>query len=65
MGYEVQEKIVREKIARLKALRLAKEACERKNSERLSFPSQLCIRLMWTANEPKMRRIVFSVVLSQ
>jgi hypothetical protein len=29
VGYEVQAKIVREKIARLKALRLAKEASER------------------------------------
>ena len=33
VGYEVQAKIVREKIARLKALRLAKEANERKNSD--------------------------------
>ena len=33
MGYEVQAKIVREKIARLKALRLAKEAGEKKNSD--------------------------------
>ena len=33
VGYEVQAKIVREKIARLKALRLAKEASERKNSD--------------------------------
>ena len=33
VGYEVQAKIVREKIARLKALRLAKDASERKNSD--------------------------------
>ena len=33
VGYEVQAKIVRKKIARLKALRLAKEANERKNSD--------------------------------
>jgi hypothetical protein len=30
--YEVQAKIIREKTARLKALRLAKEAAEKKNS---------------------------------
>lgn len=33
VGYEVQAKIIREKIARLKALRLAKEASEKKNSD--------------------------------
>jgi len=33
VSYEAQAKIVREKIARLKALRLAKEASERKNSD--------------------------------
>ena len=33
VGYEAQAKIVREKIARLKALRLAKEASEKKNSD--------------------------------
>jgi hypothetical protein len=32
-GYEVQAKIIREKTARLKALRLAKEASEKKNSD--------------------------------
>ena len=32
VGYEVQAKIIREKTARLKALRLAKEAAEKKNS---------------------------------
>ena len=32
VGYEVQAKIIREKSARLKALRLAKEAAEKKNS---------------------------------
>jgi hypothetical protein len=32
VDYEVQAKIIREKIARLKALRLAKEAAEKKNS---------------------------------
>jgi hypothetical protein len=32
-GYEVQVKTIREKTARLKALRLAKEASEKKNSE--------------------------------
>jgi hypothetical protein len=31
VDYEVQAKIIREKIARLKALRLAKEASEKKN----------------------------------
>ena len=31
VGYEVQAKIIREKTARLKALRLAKEAAEKKN----------------------------------
>ncbi len=30
--YEVRAKIIREKTARLKALRLAKEAAEKKNS---------------------------------
>ena len=33
VGYEVQAKIIREKTARLKALRLAKEASEKKNSD--------------------------------
>ena len=33
VGYEAQAKIVREKIARLKALRLANEASEKKNSD--------------------------------
>jgi hypothetical protein len=33
VDYDVQAKIIREKIARLKALRLAKEASEKKNSE--------------------------------
>jgi len=33
VGYEAQAKIVREKTARLKALRLAKEASEKKNSD--------------------------------
>ena len=32
VGYEVQAKIIREKTARLKALRLAKEAAEKKSS---------------------------------
>ena len=32
-GYEAQAKIIREKTARLKALRLAKEASEKKNSD--------------------------------
>jgi len=32
VNYEVQAKIIREKTARLKALRLAKEAAEKKNS---------------------------------
>ena len=32
-GYEVQAKIIREKTARLKALRLGKEASEKKNSD--------------------------------
>ncbi|MGB8824947.1 MAG: hypothetical protein WCD25_16420 [Pseudolabrys sp.] len=32
VDYEVQAKILREKTARLKALRLAKEAAEKKNS---------------------------------
>jgi hypothetical protein len=32
VDYEVQAKILREKSARLKALRLAKEAAEKKNS---------------------------------
>ena len=32
VDYEVQAKIIREKTARLKALRLAKEAAEKKNS---------------------------------
>jgi hypothetical protein len=32
--YEVQAKIVREKTARLKALRLAKEAAEKKSSDK-------------------------------
>ena len=32
VDYEVQAKIIREKTARLKALRLAKEASEKKNS---------------------------------
>jgi len=32
VGYEVQAKIIREKNARLKALRLAKEASEKKHS---------------------------------
>ena len=32
-GYEVQAKIIREKTARLKALRLAKEASEKKNTD--------------------------------
>jgi hypothetical protein len=31
VGYEVQAKIIREKTARLKALRLAKEAAEKKH----------------------------------
>ncbi len=31
VGYEVQAKIIREKTARLKALRLAKEAADKKN----------------------------------
>ena len=33
VGYEAQAKIVREKTARLKALRLAKEASEKKNPD--------------------------------
>jgi hypothetical protein len=33
VDYETQAKIVREKTARLKALRLAKEANEKKNSD--------------------------------
>jgi hypothetical protein len=33
VNYDVQAKIIREKIARLKALRLAKEASEKKNSD--------------------------------
>ena len=33
VGYEVQAKFIREKTARLKALRLAKEASEKKNSD--------------------------------
>jgi hypothetical protein len=33
VGYEVQAKIIREKTARLKALRLAKEASEKKHSD--------------------------------
>jgi hypothetical protein len=33
VGYEVHAKIIREKTARLKALRLAKEASEKKNSD--------------------------------
>jgi hypothetical protein len=33
VGYEAQAKIIREKTARLKALRLAKEASEKKNSD--------------------------------
>jgi len=32
VGYEAQAKIIRKKTARLKALRLAKEASEKKNS---------------------------------
>jgi hypothetical protein len=32
VGYEAQAKIIREKTVRLKALRLAKEASEKKNS---------------------------------
>jgi hypothetical protein len=32
MDYELQAKIIREKTAQLKALRLAKEAAEKKNS---------------------------------
>ena len=32
VGYEAQAKIIREKTARLKALRLAKEAAEKKSS---------------------------------
>jgi hypothetical protein len=32
VAYEVQAKIIREKTARLKALRLAKEAAEKKSS---------------------------------
>ena len=32
VGYEAQAKIIREKTARLKALRLAKEAAEKKGS---------------------------------
>jgi hypothetical protein len=31
VGYEVQAKLIREKTARLKALRLAKEAAEKKS----------------------------------
>ena len=37
VDYEVQAKIIREKTARLKALRLAKEAAEKKNSGALNF----------------------------
>ena len=33
VGYEAQAKIIREKTARLKTLRLAKEASEKKNSD--------------------------------
>ena len=33
VGYEAQAKIIREKTARLRALRLAKEASEKKNSD--------------------------------
>ena len=33
VGYEAQAKIICEKTARLKALRLAKEASEKKNSD--------------------------------
>jgi hypothetical protein len=33
VGYEAQAKIIREKTARLKALRLAKEASEKKHSD--------------------------------
>ena len=33
VDYEVHAKIIREKTARLKALRLAKEASEKKNSD--------------------------------
>ena len=33
VGYEAQAKIIREKTARLKALRLAKEVSEKKNSD--------------------------------
>ncbi len=33
VGYEAQAKIIRQKTARLKALRLAKEASEKKNSD--------------------------------
>jgi hypothetical protein len=33
VGYEAQTKIIREKTARLKALRLAKQASEKKNSD--------------------------------
>ena len=33
VNYDVQAKIIREKTARLKALRLAKEASEKKNSD--------------------------------
>jgi hypothetical protein len=33
VGYEAQAKIIREKTARLKALRLTKEASEKKNSD--------------------------------
>ena len=33
VGYEAQAKIIRKKTARLKALRLAKEASEKKNSD--------------------------------
>ncbi len=32
VGYEIQAKTIRDKTARLKALRLAKEASEKKNS---------------------------------
>ena len=33
VDYDIQAKIIREKTARLKALRLAKEASEKKNSD--------------------------------
>ena len=45
VDYEVQAKIIREKTARLKALRLAKEAAEKKaRALKLSAKGAICVK---------------------